>query len=301
MNDILQETRDALDMFSGELVVGNHDSITLLGVEPQTKLRDYSKTVSKLFVKSNDELESAISDVVLEIEKFELRVTKKNNSFWSRENRCKKLTKEYNCLIAYIERVSLFFQMQQAQLLKENKLLEKLADTVRESIIALEQCIQSGEKMLCERRQANYQGENRLLPSRIDDSKEIDRWYIRLEHKLDDLRISHTASLQNQAQIKILYDNNLVLLDRIASAISNTFPIWQSQMTLILGIERMEKRLKDQEKVLRSSSHDQFDVEQIAALNNKLKSVLEETASLETKDVLIRKDLQEVVHHIERG
>ena len=70
---------------------------------------------------------------------------------------------------------------------------------------------------------------------------------------------------------------------------------------MILGIEKMEKRLKDQEKVLRSSSHDQFDVEQIAALNNKLKSVLEETASLETKDVLIRKDLQEVVHHIERG
>lgn len=89
MGDILKGTRDALDEFSGELVVGNHDSITLLGVELQTKLRDYLKTVSKLFMNSNDELESAISDVVLEIEKFELRATRRNNSFWGFENRRK--------------------------------------------------------------------------------------------------------------------------------------------------------------------------------------------------------------------
>lgn len=301
MGDVLQRTRDALEWFSGELVVGNHDSITLLGAEPQVKLRDYSKIVSKLFMKSDDELESAISDVVLQIEKFEFRAAKKNHSFFSFGNRRKALTKEYNSLIAYIERVCLFFQMQQAQLLKENKLLEMLADTIHETILALEQCIESGEKVLCERPLTNQQLRNNPSYSLIDDSENIDSWYLRLEYKLNDLHISHTASLQNQAQIKVLYNNNFMLLDRIASAISNTFPIWQSQMAMMLGIERIEKRLEDQKRVFQSSSHEQLDVKRITDLNNKLKFALEETASLEMRNIHIRKEFREVVHHIERG
>lgn len=302
MGDLLQHTRDAIGIFDGDLIIGNHDSITLFGTQSQVKLRDYSKAVSKLLLRNNDELELAIDDVISEIEKIEVQVAKKKLLFFGLRNRKKELTKEYNRIVAYIERLCLFFQMQQAQLLKEVKLLEKLSATVGESIVALENNIATGEKVLCDKTPTEKQSDNYHPLKFIDDTENIDAWYARLTRRIDDLRVSHTVALQNQAQIRFLYENDLVLLDRVAAAISNTFPIWQSQMVVMLGIERLEKRLEDQEKVFSSSSRqEQLDVERIVALNSKLKDALNEADSLEKKDLHIRKEFREAIHYIERG
>ena len=302
MGDVLQHTRDAIGIFDGDLIIGNHDSITLFGAQSQVRLRDYSKAVSKLLLRNNDELELAIEEVISEIEKSEAQMAKKKLSFFGLRNRKKELTKEYNRISTYIERLCLFFQMQQAQLLKEIKLLEKLSATVGESIVALENNIAIGEKILCDKTPTEKQSDNFHPLNIIDDSENMDVWYDRLTRRIDDLRVSHTVALQNQAQIRFLYENDLVLLDRIAATISNTFPIWQSQMVVMLGIERLEKRLEDQEKVFSSSSQqEQLDVERIVALNRKLKDALNEADSLEKKDLHIRKEFREAIHYIERG
>ena len=302
MGDVLQHTRDAIEIFDGDLIIGNHDSITLFGTQSQVKLRDYSKAISKLFLRNNDELELAIEDVISEIEKSEAQMAKKKLSFFGLRNRKAELTKEYNRIATYVERLCLFFQMQQAQLLKEIKLLEKLSTTVGESIVALENDIAIGEKILCNKTPTEKQSDNYRPLNVINDSENMDVWYARLTRRIDDLRVSHTVALQNQAQIRFLYENDLVLLDRIAATISNTFPIWQSQMVVMLGIERLEKRLEDQEKVFSNSSQqEQLDVERIVALNRKLKDALNEADSLEKKDLRIRKEFREATHNIERG
>ena len=302
MGDVLQHTRDAIEIFDGDLIIGNHDSITLFGTQSQVKLRDYSKAISKLLLRNNDELELAIEDVISEIEKSEAQMAKKKLSFFGLRNRKAELTKEYNRIATYVERLCLFFQMQQAQLLKEIKLLEKLSTTVGESIVALENDIAIGEKTLCNKTPTGKQSDNYHPLNLIDDSENMDVWYARLTRRIDDLRVSHTVALQNQAQIRFLYENDLVLLDRIAATISNTFPIWQSQMVVMLGIERLEKRLEDQEKVFSNSSQqEQLDVERIVALNRKLKDALNEADSLEKKDLRIRKEFRESTHNIERG
>ena len=302
MGDVLQHTRDAIEIFDGDLIIGNHDSITLFGTQSQVRLRDYSKAISKILLRNNDELELAIEDVISEIEKSEAQMAKKKLSFFGLRNRKAELTKEYNRIATYIERLCLFFQMQQAQLLKEIKLLEKLSATVGESIVALENDIAIGEKILCNKTPTEKQSDNYRPLNVINDSENMDVWYARLTRRIDDLRVSHTVALQNQAQIRFLYENDLVLLDRIAAAISNTFPIWQSQMVVMLGIERLEKRLEDQEKVFSNSSQqEQLDVERIVALNRKLKDALNEADSLEKKDLRIRKEFREATHNIERG
>ena len=302
MGDVLQHTRDAIEIFDGDLIIGNHDSITLFGTQSQVRLRDYSKAISKILLRNNDELELAIEEVISEIEKSEAQMAKKKLSFFGLRNRKKELTKEYNRIATYIERLCLFFQMQQAQLLKEIKLLEKLSATVGESIVALENDIAIGEKTLCNKTSTEKQSDSYHPLNFINDSENMDVWYARLTRRIDDLRVSHTVALQNQAQIRFLYENDLVLLDRIAAAISNTFPIWQSQMVVMLGIERLEKRLEDQEKVFSNSSQqEQLDVERIVALNRKLKDALNEADSLEKKDLRIRKEFREATHNIERG
>lgn len=297
MGDLLQNTRDAIGLLEGKLIVGNHDSITLLGSQAQAKLREYSKVISSLFLSNNDELESAINDVIVGIEKFETIANKNHLPFLRFYIQHKELIKEYNRITAYIDQVTLFFQMQQAQLLKEVKLLEKLSATVKESTSALEKCIADGVEVLNNEPSVHSKYDSSLNSSNTTEDPAV--WYSRLERKLDDLRISHTAALQYQAQIKILYNHNLILLDKITTGIFNTFPLWQNQIVMMLGIERLEKRLEAQDNVFKHlSDGKELNIKKITEQNKRLISILNETASLEKKDLCIRQEFQDVINHI---
>lgn len=317
MSDILKDTRNAMAMFDGDLIVGNHDSITLLGTTPQIKLRDYSRSVSKLLLSDTDELKAAIEDVVSAIEKFEIHTKKKPRQFLPLHNQHKEIIREYSKIVAYIEHACLFLQLQQAQLLKEIKLLEKLSITVAESIFSLEECIKAGKEVLSNQPILNKPN-IRNSPKGIvgTDMEQDNSWYTRLERRIDDLCISHTLALQNKTQIKILYDNNLLLLDRISATISNTFPIWNSQIIMMLGIDRLEQRITEQDQVFKNiqkyslkkylhsnlfRKNQQLDIDSILALNHKLRDVLKKTVSLERQDLSIRGNIKEALHHTERG
>lgn len=283
---ISKETQNAIDIFKNRLIVGNHDTITLFGTTPQNQLRNYAKTISRLFANTNDDLEIEIKSVILELERFEEDPIFKDSSFFGSFIRKKSLNAKYNSIMQYIERVSSYFQLQQAQLIKENKLLEKLSETLDSSADELQACIKDGEQILSQRNAVNLQTD-----------ENIDMWFLRLERRLDDLRVSHTIALQNKVQVKVLYNNNLIILDKLLSAVSNTFPIWQSQIVLLLGIEKAKNRLIEQDKVSSAlSQHTKIDTERLLKLNEDLKSVLKETINLGENDCKIRKDFKDILN-----
>lgn len=301
LNDVLSKTKDAISIFDENLLIGNHDTITLLGAQSQVKLKDYTKAVSKLFLSDKDDLESAILDVVNEMDRLEKSAFKKQRWFHGRSSRYQKITKEYEKSVLYIERVSTFFQLQKAQLLKEIKYLEKLSITIGESISSLEKCIELGNRVIQERSSHIISSDNQCMAINTDGE---DIWYSRLQRRLNDLSISQTVAKQSQAQISMLYNNNLLLLDRLSSAISNTFPIWQNQMTILLGITELEHRLNEQDKVYQCSkkqSATSLNVDTIIATNEKLRTTLKEAISLEKQDTEVRKHIQETMLNMERG
>ena len=111
----------------------------------------------------------------------------------------------------------------------------------------------------------------------------------------------------------------IVAASKIASAIANTFPIWQNQMAIMLGIDLMEKRMEFNNYVLDISEKNAkaaskqvtsklfsqekapFHSENIQKADNLLREMLLEMASLEKNDAIIRQDIQKVLQHVERG
>ena len=178
---------------------------------------DFSKTISKILLDSNIDIDVSISEVVNEIEKFQKQGATNKNAKLSfvNQRQHEKLAKKYYALLDYIDRVTLYFQLQQAQMIKEVKLFEMLSSVINQSSNELEECIKIGDRVL--------QGR----PS-VADNQEQKEWYNRLEKRLEDLRISHTVSLQNQAQIKMLYDNNFCYTFKYFSCLekSNVNTTW---------------------------------------------------------------------------
>lgn len=306
---------NAKNIFGGALVVGNHDTITLFGVHPQNSLKDYSRRVTALLLKDTAELDMAIADVLAEIEHFELRVKKPTKSFWGKRIHHKEIQKEYAKILSYIDSMIVYFKLQQAQLIKEIKLLEKLSETVASCTEELQQCIDIGKTTLLAKSRCVSEvdiGVNSLLTDTISDTEV---WYDRLEKRIDDLMIAHTVALQSQAQIKMLHDNNLVILDRIASTILNTFPIWQNQMAIMLGVDLMETRMNVQDRLVGISNSyveqmakksqcknsTEIQVDKLLELNQSLSRSLDEIAQLEVNNSVLRNEFLNAIEHTERG
>ena len=91
-------TSEAVSLFNGTLIVGNHDTITLFGSQPQNNMKDYSRRLTTLLLKETEEIDMAISDVIKEIEQFEQKASKTKTSFLNTWYRHKAIQKEYHKL-----------------------------------------------------------------------------------------------------------------------------------------------------------------------------------------------------------
>ena len=71
----------------------------------------------------------------------------------------------------------------------------------------------------------------------------------RFEKKLHDLKLTRQVSMQMAPQIRLLQNNDSLLVERIQSTLSNTLPLWKSQMVLALGLHHSQQALKAQQAV----------------------------------------------------
>lgn len=210
-----------------ELIVGNADSILLFGCEAQQQLREFSKIISNQLLNSNGELEYLIHDILNEIDDFQVSIEKKVGIFpSSNEKKRERLIKKYNEVLVYMDKMELALKLQEAQLIKDSKLFEELGRCIDETLSSLQTTISYGNDVV-----------NKKPKGQIPD--DIKAWYERLSKRIEDLGISHTVTLQTKTQMNLMLENNARLIDKIMGAVSGTIPTWRNQITILLGIEKM--------------------------------------------------------------
>ena len=283
-----------------KLRAGDHDCLILYGSEAQLKLRDFSKMLSQIVLQDTGDLEYAISDILKEINKFQSNQHKTSiiDRFRSEQKKYELMIQEYNDLLVYIDKVSLGLKLQEAQLIKDNKLLEQIEKLCEECCDALEQDIQEGSDYLL---QMNNQS------ALLEDNKE---WASRLDRKIEDLKISHAVAMQSQLQVKIMIENNNQLIDKIVATISGTLPIWQNQMSVILGVQKLSRNaslqneadqaitqsIKDSTRIVENQLRRKkvgglIDYEGLSSVNDKLAYSLKELEELESKRASLSQEL----------
>lgn len=65
----------------------------------------------------------------------------------------------------------------------------------------------------------------------------MDEMCIRFEKKIHDLELTRMISIQTAPQIRLVQNNDTMMVEKIQSTIVNTIPLWKSQMVLALGVE----------------------------------------------------------------
>lgn len=278
-----------------KLIVGNSDSILMFGCEEQQMLREFSKTISNQLLNCNGELEYLIHDILNEIDDFQRSVEKKQLFFISsNEKKRASLIKKYNAILVYMDKMELALKLQEAQLIKDSRLYENLSKRIDTTLESMKETISYGNDVVGQKQ----------IEQETDD---INNWYERLSKRISDLEISYAATMQTKAQLKLMLENNTQLIDKILGAISGTIPIWRNQITILLGIEKLNRNLEIQNKVteitqkyiskekatigIKHKNKKELSIEKLLNTNETLKKALDELDSVEKRDGEIKLEL----------
>lgn len=290
-----REDNDVKIFSKNKLIVGNADSILTFGCEDQQRLREFSTRISYQLFDNIGELEYLIQDIINEIEDFQNLIEKKQIfSLKSNEKKRENLIKKYSAILVYMDKMELALKLQEVQLIKDSKMFEELDRQIERTMADLQKNISYGKDVM------------RHKPDTLV-SEDIINWYERLSKKIEDLEISCTVAMQTGAQIKLMLRNNTQLIDKIVKTISETIPIWRNQITILLGIENLNRNMEIQNKVVeitqkymakektifRKSYRKQreFSTEKLLWTNENLKKALDDLELVEKCDGNIRIEL----------
>lgn len=71
----------------------------------------------------------------------------------------------------------------------------------------------------------------------------------RFEKKIYDLELTRAISIQMAPQIRLVQNNDSLMVEKIQSSLVNTIPLWKSQMVLALGLANSKKAMEAQKEV----------------------------------------------------
>ena len=250
--------RAAIEDFLTKLDVTNPDHVLLFGADAQKKIADFSDTALEA-VRTQDtgEVGSMLSSLVTQLKGFENDAEEPKGLkklFSNAESRIQRMTASYSKVSVNVENIASSLENYQAQLLKDVAMFDRLYDQNSAYFRQLTLYIIAGERKLQELRE----GELRELSAKAEASgdaldaqkaNDLAAQCDRFEKKLHDLKLTRQVAMQMAPQIRLLQNNDSLLVERIQSTLSNTLPLWKSQMVLALGLHNSQQALKAQTAV----------------------------------------------------
>ena len=250
--------RRAIEEFAQKIDLNNTDHVLLYGSDAQKKIADFSDSALAT-VRTNDtgEVGEMLVKLVNEIKGFGDSAEKPKGLgglFWNAKKAVSDMQTKYDKVEVNVDAIASSLEGYQVQLLKDISLFNHLYDMNTEYFKELTMYILAGEKRLAEVRRTTL-GELKARAAQSGDAMDAQRANDmaancdRFEKKLHDLKLTRQVALQMAPQIRLLQNNDSLLVERIQSTLSNTLPLWKSQIVIALGLHRSQEALKAQTAV----------------------------------------------------
>ncbi|HIU19496.1 MAG TPA: toxic anion resistance protein [Candidatus Limiplasma stercoravium] len=255
---LTEAEKRAIEDFAGQIDLNNTDHVLLYGADAQKKIADFSDSALAT-VRTNDtgEVGDMLVNLVNEIRGFGEAAEKPKGIaglFWNAKKAVSDMQTRYENVEANVDTIAASLEQHQVQLLKDVAMFNKLYDMNTQYFKELTMYILAGERRLAQVRQGTLQ---ELLSKAAQTGDAMDAQRAndmaancdRFEKKLHDLKLTRQVALQMAPQIRLLQNNDSLLVERIQSTLSNTLPLWKSQILIALGMHRSQEALRAQTAV----------------------------------------------------
>ena len=254
-----EKERKMVDEFAAKIDIGNVQQILQYGASAQKKVGDFSETaLSNVTNKTKDlgEVGEMITDLVMELKGFDVNEEPKGifGLFKRSADNLERLKLRYSKAEVNVDRIEGMLEQHQIQLMKDIALLDKLYQVNLAYYKELSMYILAGKKKLAEVRstqlaQAIQKAKNSGLPEDAQAAQDLSDLCDRFDKKVHDLQLTRNISMQMAPQIRLLQNNDTVMVEKIQTSIVNTIPLWKNQMVLALGLAHSQQAIQAQRAV----------------------------------------------------
>ncbi len=251
------EEKQQIQAFSQQINISDSNMILQYGAGAQQKLADFSEKALEN-VKSQDlgEVGNMLTDVVAELKNFDVDNEKKGflGLFHKGENKLDAMKAKYDKTAVNVDKICDALEEHQVRLLKDTAMLDQMYDLNLTYYKELSMYIAAGKQKLEEVRSTQLKelmekaqsGDDQVL---AQEAKDLANYCDRFEKKLHDLELSRMISMQTAPQIRLIQNNNTMMVEKIQSTLVNTIPLWKNQMVIALGLEHAQRAAKAQNAV----------------------------------------------------
>lgn len=242
--------------FSKQIDLKNSNLIMQYGAGAQKKMADFSeKALDNVKTQDLGEVGDLLSGVVSELKSFDAEEERGVFGFFKKSaNKITAMKAKYAKAETNINKICQVLEGHQVQLMKDAATLDKMYELNKTYFKELSMYILAGKKKLKEVRegelaQITAKAQQSGLPEDAQEARDLDSMCNRFEKKLHDLELTRMISIQTAPQIRLVQNNDTLMVEKIQSTIVNTVPLWKSQMVLALGVEHSTQAAAAQRQV----------------------------------------------------
>ena len=246
-----------VDAFAQQIDIAKSQQVLTFGSGAQKKMADFSETaLERVRTQDLGEAGDLIAGVVTELKSFDADEESKGlfGLFKRQANKIVALKARYDSAEANVDKIARALEAHQVTLMKDAATMDKLYELNLTYFKELTMYLLAGRQRLAEVRE----GELAALAAKAqasastEDAEAVQKLSAacnRFEKKLSDLDLSRTVAMQMAPQIRLVQNNEMLMIEKIQTTLVNTIPLWKSQMLLALGLANNEAALKAQSAV----------------------------------------------------
>jgi len=242
--------------FAAKIDVENTAQILQYGAGTQKKMADFSDAaLANVRTQDLGEVGDLITSVVGELKGFDADEGKGLFGFFRKQaNKLDTMKTKFAKAEVNVEKIGDALQQHQVRLLKDSAVLDKMYEQNLAYFKELTMYILAGKQKLQDVRsgkllelqeKANLSGLAEDAQAARDLSDKCDRF----EKKIHDLELTRAISIQTAPQIRMIQNNDNVMVEKIQTTLVNTIPLWKNQMVLALGIAHSTEAAEAQRQV----------------------------------------------------
>lgn len=253
---LTEEEKQMVESFAGQIDLRDSAVILQYGAGAQKKMADFSEAaLNNVRTKDLGEVGDLLSNVVTELKSFDEEESKGLFGIFKKtSNKLEAVKAKYAKAETNVNEICEVLENHQVQLLKDVAVLDKMYERNLTYYKELTMYILAGKKKLQETRmgelrQLQERAQRSGLAEDAQEARDLDERCNRFEKKIHDLELTRTISMQTAPQIRMVQNNDTVMVEKIQSTVVNTIPLWKSQMVLTLGMEHSIQAAQAQRQV----------------------------------------------------
>lgn len=242
--------------FAAKIDIENTNQILQYGAGTQKKMADFSDTaLANVRTQDLGEVGDLLVNVMGELKGLDQEEEKGIFGFFKKQsNKLELMKSKYAKAEVNVEKICSALEQHQVRLLKDSAVLDKMYDQNLAYFKELTMYILAGKQKLQDVQEGKLKeleatAQRTGLAEDAQAARDLAEKCNRFEKKIYDLELTRTISIQTAPQIRMIQNNDTVMVEKIQTTLVNTIPLWKNQMVLALGIAHSTEAATTQRQV----------------------------------------------------